>query len=219
MDSFNIKNAVFVTSLVNNDKLPEKKAMEIAMVGRSNVGKSSLINCICNNKKLARTSSMPGKTRQINYFDINNGDFYLVDLPGYGFAKASKTEKASWGELMETYLSCGRLTHIFLLLDIRHEPSVEDKQMFQWIIYYNIPFTVIATKADKISKSKQKSEANKVAKQVGAPSYAIPFSSETKIGKEAIIERIGSIYSDSILCEKENTDEENNDSLEELKSE
>lgn len=196
MSDFAIKKATFVTSLVGGDRPPEEQMMEIAMVGRSNVGKSSLINCICNNGKLARTSSTPGKTRQINFFNINGGDFYLVDLPGYGFAKASKTEKATWGELMETYLSSGRLTHIFLLIDIRHEPTQEDKQMFQWIVYYGIPFTVIATKADKLAKSKQKSEANKMAKLLGAPPFAIPFSAETKVGKEEIIKRIGGILND-----------------------
>lgn len=204
MSDFTIKNATFVTSLAGREGAPVQNKMEIAMVGRSNVGKSSLINCICNNGKLARTSSTPGKTRQINFFSINSGEFYLVDLPGYGFAKAPKSEKAAWGELMETYLSSGRLTHIFLLLDIRHEPTQEDKQMFQWIVYYGIPFTVIATKADKIAKSKQKQAANAVAKHVGAPPFAIPFSAEAKTGKSEIISKIGSILSD--ILERKNTD-------------
>lgn len=196
MSDFTIKNASFVMSYANKERPPEQTTMEIAMVGRSNVGKSSLINCICNNSKLARTSSTPGKTRQINFFSVNKGDFYLVDLPGYGFAKAPKSEKAAWGELMESYLASGRLTHIFLLLDIRHEPTAEDRQMFEWIVYFGIPFTVIATKADKLPRSKQKQEANKVAKQVGAPPFAIAFSSESKLGKEEVIDRIGSILSD-----------------------
>lgn len=206
MSDFTIKNASFVTSLVKNDTPPEKTKMEIAMVGRSNVGKSSLINCICNNGKLARTSSTPGKTRQINFFSINKGEFYLVDLPGYGFARAPKSEKAAWGELMESYLSSGRLTHIFLLLDIRHDPTEEDKQMFNWIVYYGIPFTVIATKADKIAKSKVKQEANRVAKLLGAPPYAIAFSAENRTGKAEITARIGSILNDSAISEGKSED-------------
>ena len=196
MDDFKIKKAEFVMSYVNKEKPPVQTNMEIAMVGRSNVGKSSLINCVCNNGKLARTSATPGKTRQINFFSINSGEFYLVDLPGYGFAKAPKSEKAAWGELMEAYLSSGRLTHIFLLLDIRHEPTAEDRQMFEWIVYFGIPFTIIATKADKIAKSKAKQEANRVAKLVGAPPYGIPFSAETRIGRAEITARIASILSD-----------------------
>lgn len=197
MSDFRIKNAEFVMSFVNKEKPPVQTTMEIAMVGRSNVGKSSLINCICNNAKLARTSATPGKTRQINFFSVNKGEFYLVDLPGYGFAKAPKSEKAAWGELMESYLSSGRLTHIFLLLDVRHDPTAEDKQMFAWIVYYGIPFTVIATKADKIAKSKTKNEANRIAKAVGAPPYAIPFSAETRMGKDEITARIESILNDA----------------------
>ena len=197
MSDFRIKNAEFVMSFVNKEKPPVQTTMEIAMVGRSNVGKSSLINCICNNAKLARTSATPGKTRQINFFSVNKGEFYLVDLPGYGFAKAPKSEKAAWGELMESYLSSGRLTHIFLLLDVRHDPTAEDKQMFAWIVYYGIPFTVIATKADKIAKSKAKTEANRIAKAVGAPPYAIPFSAETRMGKDEITARIESILNDA----------------------
>lgn len=211
MSDFKIKNAEFVMSFVNKEKPPVQTTMEIAMVGRSNVGKSSLINCICNNNKLARTSSTPGKTRQINFFSVNKGEFYLVDLPGYGFAKAPKTEKAAWGELMESYLSSGRLTHIFLLLDIRHEPTEEDKQMFAWIVYYGIPFTVIATKADKIARSKQKQTANRIAKAVGAPPYGIAFSSETNTGREEITARIGSILTDAIDRSDENSSQSDPD--------
>lgn len=191
---FEIKKAVFKTSVGLNMDWP--KGRQIAMVGRSNVGKSSLINAICNNKKLARTSSSPGKTRLINFFDINGGEFYLVDLPGYGYAQASKTEQAKWGELMENYLGSGEVSHIFMLIDIRHEPSAGDKQMFEWIIYYGIPFTLIATKSDKLAKSKRTQAANLAAKQLGAPPYAIPFSSESGEGKQEILARIGAILAD-----------------------
>ncbi len=197
MDSFIIKKAEFVTSVVLGDSFPGELCSEIAIVGRSNVGKSSLINTLCNNKKLARTSSTPGKTRQINFFLINDL-FYLVDLPGYGFARAPKHEQAQWGALMESYLSLTRVSHIFLLLDIRHAPTQEDKQMFNWILHYATPFTIVATKADKLSKSKQKLSANAVAKQLGAPPYAIPFSAETKQGKIELFDRIGAIVNDAV---------------------
>ena len=119
---FAIKQAEFVTSAGLGSPYPEKTAAEIAIVGKSNVGKSSLINSLCNNKKLAKTSSNPGKTRLINFFKINR-EFYFVDLPGYGFARAPKTEKDKWGKLMEDYLSSGRVDHIFMLIDIRHAPT------------------------------------------------------------------------------------------------
>lgn len=164
---FAIKQAEFVTSAGLGSPYPEKTAAEIAIVGKSNVGKSSLINSLCNNKKLAKTSSNPGKTRLINFFKINR-EFYFVDLPGYGFARAPKTEKDKWGKLMEDYLSSGRVDHIFMLIDIRHAPTEDDKLMLQWIIYYNLPFTLIATKADKIAKSKRAQMANAAAKQLGA---------------------------------------------------
>ena len=123
---FAIKQAEFVTSAGLGSPYPEKTAAEIAIVGKSNVGKSSLINSLCNNKKLAKTSSNPGKTRLINFFKINR-EFYFVDLPGYGFARAPKTEKDKWGKLMEDYLSSGRVDHIFMLIDIRHAPTEDDK--------------------------------------------------------------------------------------------
>ena len=128
----------------------------------------------------------------INFYRINES-FFLVDLPGYGFAKASKAEQAQWGSLMEKYLSDERVRHLFLLLDIRHEPTAEDRQMYEWIVYYGIPFTLIATKADKIAKSKRRQAANLVAKQLGAVPYAIPYSVETGDGKETLLETIGGI--------------------------
>ena len=204
MTDFSIKQAAFLTSAGMGSKYPDPASAEIAMVGKSNVGKSSLINCLCNNYKLARTSSSPGKTRLINFFLINN-DFYLVDLPGYGFAKAPKSEKEKWGELMEAYLSSGRVTHLFLLLDIRHAPTVEDRQMFEWVIYYNVPFTLVATKADKLAKSKRLQAANTAAKLLGAPPAAIPFSSESGDGKAALIERIGQIVQDTKMLMSEQT--------------
>ena len=199
MEPFAIKQATFLTSVGLGTPYPPAgpTGMEIAMVGKSNVGKSSLINSLCNNRKLAKVSSSPGKTRLINFFLINQA-FYLVDLPGYGFAKAPKTEQQKWGQLMESYLSSGRVTHIFLLLDIRHAPTAEDKQMFQWILYYGVPFTLVATKADKLAKSKRAQVANAAAKLLGAPPAALAYSSETGDGRQMLLDTMGNIVKDHI---------------------
>lgn len=191
-EQFVIKKAAFVTSAGINTDYPAALTHEIALVGRSNAGKSSLINCLCTNKKLARISAEPGKTRLCNFFLINDS-FYLVDLPGYGFARASKGEKESWGTLMEKYLGSGRISHLLLLLDIRHDPTEEDRRMLQYLLYYGIPYTIIATKADKIAKSKRLQQANKNAKLLGAPPSALPFSALSGEGREALLERIGEI--------------------------
>ena len=195
MQSFAIKQAAFLTSVGRGTPYPPAARCEIAVVGKSNVGKSSLINSLCNNFKLAKTSQTPGKTRLINFFLLNR-DFYLVDLPGYGFARAGKEEQRGWGELIEGYLGSGRVTHLFLLLDIRHAPTQEDRQMFEWVLYYGVPFTLVATKADKLAKSKRQQAANAAAKQLGAPPFAVPYASETHDGREALLQRIGQILQD-----------------------
>ncbi|MBR6007209.1 MAG: YihA family ribosome biogenesis GTP-binding protein [Clostridia bacterium] len=186
---FRIKKAEFNTSVGKGGKYPEKKGAEIAVVGKSNVGKSSLINSLCGMNKLAKTSQKPGKTRLINFFTVN-GEFSLVDLPGYGFAQASKQEQAQWGELIESYLASGRVDHIIMLLDIRHEPTAEDRQMFKYILYYAIPYTLVATKADKLAKSRRRQAANSCAKLLGAPPYAIAYSGETGDGKQELLDRL-----------------------------
>lgn len=203
---FRIKNAEFVTSVGKQGKYPEKLRAEVAVVGKSNVGKSSLINALCNMNKLAKTSQKPGKTRLINYFKLN-GDFMLVDLPGYGFAKASKTEQEEWGGLMESYLSSGRVTHLIMLIDIRHEPTQEDRQMFKYILYYAIPYTLVATKADKLAKSRRKQAANKCAKLLGAPPYAIAFSSESGDGKQELLSRLEAVVYPEIVEKPDDAEE------------
>jgi len=190
--AFAIKNAKFVTSVGVGSEMPPKLSAEIAIVGKSNVGKSSLINSLCGRNKLAKTSATPGKTRLINYFLLND-EFYLVDLPGYGYAAAPKDEQQKWAGLMESYLSSGRVTHIYMLIDIRHEPTVLDRQMFGYILYYGIPYTLIATKADKLARSKRKQAACAAAKLLGAPPYAVAYSSESGDGKEELLERIDAV--------------------------
>ena len=189
---FTVNTARFITSAGLGSELPEPKCAEIAVVGKSNVGKSSLINSLCGRNKLAKTSSKPGKTRLINYFLLNE-EFYLVDLPGYGYAAAPKEEQAKWGRLMEGYLSSGRVSHICMLIDVRHEPTALDRQMFGYIIYYGIPYTLIATKADKLAKTKRRQAANAAAKLLGAPPYAIAWSSETGEGRRELLQRIEAI--------------------------
>ena len=205
-DLFTIRQAEFQTSAGTEGNYPAPLPCEIAIVGKSNVGKSSLINRLTNNGKLAKTSSQPGKTRLVNFFLLNKA-LYLVDLPGYGFAKASKTEQKSWGALLERYLQSGRVKHLLMLVDIRHAPTQDDLQMFRYLIYYNIPYTLVATKSDKIAKSKRAQDANKRAKELGAPPFAIPFSSETGEGKAELLQRIGQIYRDCTVIEKESEKE------------
>ena len=159
---------------------------EVAVVGRSNAGKSSLVNTICNNKKLARVSSAPGKTRSINFYNIDSA-LMLVDLPGYGFAKRSGKEREDWGRLVDDYFAKSQtLLHLLLLCDIRHDASAGDLQMAEWLQHYQIRYTLIATKADKIAKSKRKPMAQRLAKQVGA-AQSICFSALDGAGKAEVL--------------------------------
>ncbi len=192
-----IKKAEFVKSIADYKSAKFMPKPQIALVGRSNVGKSTLINILCNRKKLAKVSSSPGKTRLINLFNIND-DFYLVDLPGYGFAKVGPQEKDRWASMMEDYFANVRdLKHIFLLMDIRREPSQDDLQMSLWIQHASIPCTIIATKSDKIPKSKRKATAAKLSDKL-AMTFATPtilFSSLEKIGVLETQQRIDDILS------------------------
>ena len=163
-----IKSALFLTSIADLRQIKESYPIEIAVAGKSNVGKSSFINFICNNSKLAKTSKEPGRTRLLNFYKINDGQFYLVDLPGYGFAKVNDKEKKRWGTLIEGYLknSVG-LKHVFMLLDIRHNPTENDMIMLKYLYYYNLPFTIIATKADKLSRSAGLRRKKEIADYIG----------------------------------------------------
>lgn len=169
-------------------RLPETKRPEIAFAGKSNVGKSSLINALMNRKALARTSSQPGKTQTINFYNINEV-MYLVDLPGYGYAKVSPSEKAKWGKMIEKYLHTSKdLKAVFLLVDIRHEPSANDKQMYDWILHNGYEPIIIATKLDKLKRSQVQKSIKAIREGLKLPKeeILIPFSAETKQGREEI---------------------------------
>lgn len=173
-------------------KLPETGQFEVAFAGKSNVGKSSLINTLMNRKNLARTSAQPGKTQTINFYHIND-EFYLVDLPGYGYAKASAEIKAKWGKMIERYLYTSKnLRAVFLLIDIRHEPGSNDCIMYEWIKSRGYEPIVIATKADKIKRSQIQKQTALVKNTLGMPkdSEVFLFSSQTKQGADRIWEKI-----------------------------
>lgn len=183
--------------------LPETPFPEVAFAGKSNVGKSSLINALMNRKSYARTSSQPGKTQTINFYNIND-ELYFVDLPGYGYAKVSQQEKEKWGKMIEKYLHRSKvLQAVFLLVDIRHEPSANDKQMYEWIMANGYHPIVIATKLDKINRS-QVAKQVKIVKQglgVDKDTIVIPFSAETKQGREEIYDLIDQLIQQEEVTE------------------
>ena len=200
-----IRNVALETVCGITSKLPENQLPEIAFAGKSNVGKSSLINAIMNRKSLARTSSQPGKTQTINFYNVNN-DFYLVDLPGYGYARASVEVKAQWGKMIERYLHKSKqLKAVFLLIDIRHEPSANDREMYQWILHQGYHPIIIATKLDKLKRSQVQKHVKMVKDGLNADKDTIvmPFSSLTKQGREEIYELL-----DQMFAAKEGTAEE-----------
>ena len=187
-----IKNVELSIVCGITSKLPETDRVEIAFAGKSNVGKSSLINALMNRKALARTSATPGKTQTINFYNIND-IMYLVDLPGYGYARVSEREKEQWGKLIERYLNTSKqLQAVFLIVDIRHEPAANDKQMYDWVIAQGYHPIIIATKLDKIKRSQVQKHMKMIKEGLGLlPGTAIiPFSAETKQGREEIWELI-----------------------------
>lgn len=181
-----VTNAEIVISAVSKKQYPNDQLPEIALAGRSNVGKSSFINMLINRKNLARTSSKPGKTQTLNFYRINDA-FYFVDVPGYGYAKVSKTEREKWGKMMEEYFQTREtLKAVFLITDIRHEPTRDDIQMYEFLKHFDLPVVVIATKLDKIPKGKRAQHIKRTLNtlQIDKGDLVLPFSSETGEGKD-----------------------------------
>ena len=191
-----IKNVELSIVCGITSKLPETDRVEIAFAGKSNVGKSSLINALMNRKALARTSATPGKTQTINFYNINDM-MYLVDLPGYGYAKVSEKEKEQWGKLIERYLHTSKqLKAVFLLIDIRHEPSANDRMMYEWIVAQGYHPIIIATKLDKLKRSQVQKHVKMIKEglKLLPGTTVIPFSAETKQGRDEIWELIESNF-------------------------
>ena len=194
-----IRSSEIVVSAINRNQYPAEGLPEIALVGRSNVGKSSATNALLNRRNFARTSQTPGKTRTINFYKINN-EFYFVDLPGYGYAKVSKSEKDKWGVIMERYLQDRQeLCAIFLLVDIRHEPTNDDVMMYEWIKHFGYNCVVIATKADKISRGQYQKHISIIRKklQLEKDEKVIPLSSSKKTGVEDVWNEIIAQYKEN----------------------
>lgn len=194
-----IRSAEITMSAVNKSQYPDEGIPEIALVGRSNVGKSSTVNTLLNRRNFARTSQTPGKTRTINFYLINQ-EFFFVDLPGYGYAKIAKSEKEKWGVIMERYLQeRDELCAIFLLVDIRHEPTNDDVMMYEWIKHFGYNCVVIATKADKISRGQYQKHISIIRKklQLDPSEKVLPISSLKKTGVEEIWNEIINQYSQS----------------------
>lgn len=197
-----IINGQYIASAVRPDQYPEGDFTEIAFIGRSNVGKSSLINSLAGRHGLARTSGQPGKTQTINYFKLTvkvneeeRKDFYLVDLPGYGYARTGQANRRQWSKFVEEYfLKSPRLKLICLLIDVRHPPMSSDITMFRWLADHNLPFQVIGTKADKLSKMALNKNVNIIEKSLGITSKSmIPYSASSGVGKTELLDVIGSI--------------------------
>lgn len=192
-----IHSSEFLFSAVSRKKLPQEGLPEIAFLGRSNVGKSSLINCLLQRRRLAQTSKSPGKTRTLNFYLVN-GELLFVDLPGYGYARVSKSEHASWRKMAEGYLS-GRspLRLVLLLVDLRHSPSELDRQMMSWLTREGMPVVVVATKADKVSGSRRKDHALRIRENLSLPPEIplMPFSARTGLGRDPLLSEIAAAVS------------------------
>lgn len=190
-----IQSAEFLTSVAHISQLPRRGYPEIAFAGRSNVGKSSLINCLLNRKKLAKTSSTPGKTRLLNFYHINM-NVYFVDLPGYGFAKVAKNERQKWKTLVESYFMTSRfLKCVIIIIDSRHDLSPLDRNMIEWVTHLEIPKIIVATKADKLSSSQLQKNLTQKLKQIESfgVSEIIPFSAVTRNGKKTLWQALDQI--------------------------
>lgn len=196
----NVNNVNLEVVSGNTSQFPDTGLLEIAFAGKSNVGKSSLINALINRKSYARTSSQPGKTQTINFYNIED-KLYFVDLPGYGYAKVSKTERERWGKFIESYLyERQQIKQILLLVDIRHEPGNNDKMLYDWIVYNGFDPIVIATKLDKIKRSQIDKHVSIIKKSLGITDRKkiVPFSATTKQGKDTLWEIIDDIIENNI---------------------
>ena len=209
-----IKNTTFITSAAKKEQFITPDKPMIAVCGKSNVGKSSFINMLANRKKLAKTSSEPGRTRLVNYFDF--GEFILADLPGYGFARVSKGEKEKWAKTLDDFFKDkAKISHVFMLVDSRHDPTADDVQMIEYLHYHTLPFTVTLTKSDKLSRMKLNEHIRAIAADLYlAPANLIATSSETGYGKIEVLTKIKSVIdlANQPLpiddAEETNTDEE-----------
>lgn len=211
-----IKNATFITSAARADQFITPQKPMIAVCGKSNVGKSSFINMLANRKKLAKTSSEPGRTRLVNYFDF--GEFILADLPGYGFARVSKAEKEKWAKTLDAFFkNREQIAHVFMLADSRHDPTADDMQMLQFLHYHTLPFTVVLTKADKLSKMKLKEHIRAIAADLylGVENL-LATSAETGYGKADVLQKIKEVIEFSTNPLEEDDDEEEADEVEEV---
>ena len=204
-----IKNATFITSAAKKEQFITPDKPMIAVCGKSNVGKSSFINMLANRKKLAKTSSEPGRTRLVNYFDF--GEFILADLPGYGFARVSKGEKEKWAKTLDDFFKDKeKIAHVFMLVDSRHDPTADDVQMIEYLHYHTLPFTVTLTKSDKLSRMKLKEHLRAIAADLYlAPANLIATSSETGYGKTEVLTKIKNVIelANAPAYVDENTDE------------
>jgi GTP-binding protein len=206
-----IKNATFITSAATASQFITPDKPMIAVCGKSNVGKSSFINMLANRKKLAKTSSEPGRTRLVNYFDF--GEFILADLPGYGFARVSKGEKEKWAKTLDQFFkNKENIAHVFMLVDSRHDPTADDVQMIEFLHYHTIPFTVTLTKSDKLSRMKLKEHIKAIAADLYlTPGNMLATSSETGYGKNEVLAKIKSVIevvNDPDLIEEEEDEDE-----------
>ena len=208
-----IKNATFITSAARADQFITPQKPMIAVCGKSNVGKSSFINMLANRKKLAKTSSEPGRTRLVNYFDF--GEFILADLPGYGFARVSKTEKEKWAKTLDAFFkNKEQIAHVFMLADSRHDPTADDMQMLQFLHYHTLPFTVVLTKADKLSKMKLIEHIRAIAADLYlGEKNLLATSAETGYGKADVLQKIKEVI-EFFTIPLEDDDEEELDEVE-----
>ena len=208
---YSIKNATFITSAAKADQFIKPDKPMIAVCGKSNVGKSSFINMLAGQKKLAKTSSEPGRTRLVNYFDF--GDFILADLPGYGFARVSKTEKEKWAKTLSAFFENKQdICHVFMLADSRHDPTADDVQMVEFLNYHILPFTIVLTKADKLSRMKLKEHIRAIAADLYmGEQNLLASSAETGYGKQDVLDKIHSVITLANTQEDTDEDEENED--------